>query len=64
MGAVAQRFSPGEAAVMALKAGADLLLNPADYRAAFEAVLKAVESGEISEAEINGHIGRIQSIYG
>ena len=40
MGAVSRRFSPAEAAVRALKAGADLLLNPADLQEAFEAVME------------------------
>ena len=64
MGAVAGRFSPGEAAVMALRAGADLLLNPADYRSAFEAVMDAVRSGGLTEEIIDRKLARIQRIHG
>lgn len=42
MKAVSGRFGPGEAAVRALAAGADVLLMPADLPAAFDAVLEAV----------------------
>ena len=64
MRAVSDRFGSGAAAVRAFKAGADLLLNPADYKAAFEAVLEAVESGTIAEEEIDARIARIQRIHG
>jgi beta-N-acetylhexosaminidase len=64
MRAVSDRFGSGEAAVRAFKAGADLLLNPADYKAAFEAVLEAVESGAIAEEEIDARMARRQRIHG
>jgi len=45
-------FTPEEAAVRALEAGADMLLKPADVDAAFRGVRDAVKSGRISEARV------------
>lgn len=59
MGAVSRRFGPGEAAVRALLAGADLLLCPQDYCAAFDAVLEAVRSGRIPEARLDASLRRL-----
>lgn len=49
MEAIAARHGPGEAAVLALKAGADLVLMPADPWKAIEAIVAAVEAGRLSE---------------
>jgi len=43
----------GRAAVEAFKAGNDLLLIPADLDASYRAMIKAVESGEISQARLD-----------
>lgn len=59
MGAVTLDYSPAEAAVAALAAGADMLLMPEDYREAFEGVLAAVKSGELSESRIDESALRI-----
>ena len=59
MGAITQRYGSGEAAVLALEAGADYLLCPLDYCAAFDAVLAAVESGRISETRIDESLRRV-----
>lgn len=59
MGAITEHYTSGEAAVAALKAGADLLLMPEDFGAALEGVLKAVESGEISEDRLDQSVLRI-----
>lgn len=59
MGAVVQQYSSGEAAVKALKAGADILLMPYDFKAAYRGVLEAVESGELSRERIDESIRRI-----
>ena len=48
MGAVTQGAGPGEAAVRAVEAGADVLLMPSDPRAAASALAQAVESGRLS----------------
>ena len=59
MKAVSNRFSPGEACVMALEAGADMLLLPGDFTDAYHAVVKAVEEGRIAEERINESVKRI-----
>jgi len=62
MGAVTRRYGPGEAAVRAFEAGADLLLCPLDYCAAFDAVAAAVESGRIPEERLDASLERIRRI--
>lgn len=49
MGAIVEKYGSAEACVMALEAGCDMLLMPADFKAAYEGVLKAVKDGRISE---------------
>ncbi|MGH9513646.1 MAG: glycoside hydrolase family 3 protein [Terriglobales bacterium] len=49
----------GRAAVDAFKAGNDVLLIPADLDASVQAMLKAVHSGEISEARLNESVLKI-----
>jgi len=46
----------GRAAVDALKAGADMLLIPADLNGSYRDVLKAVQSGEISSAQLDASV--------
>ena len=62
MGAVADHYSSGRAAVLAVKAGDDMLLMPADPQAAYDAVLAAVKSGEIPEARIDASVARILAL--
>jgi beta-glucosidase len=52
MEAIAARHGPGEAAVLALEAGADLVLMPADPWKAMDAILAAVGEGRLSEARL------------
>ena len=59
MAGVAAIYSPGEAAVRAVAAGNDVILHSPDDRAAFEAVVEAVKSGRIPEAQINASVERI-----
>lgn len=59
MGAIANAYTSAEAAVMAIRAGVDIILLPADFRAAYDGVLKAVEQGEITEDRINESVLRI-----
>ena len=59
MGAITDQYDSGEAAVLAIKAGADIVLMPFDYQEAFEAVVHAVETGEISEERINESVERV-----
>lgn len=55
-------FSQGDAAVMALLAGADLILEPSDIDAAFEGIYEAVKVGRISEERINDSVLRIINV--
>lgn len=49
----------GRAAVESFKAGNDLLLIPADFPASFNAMLKAVQSGEISQERLDHSVLKI-----
>jgi beta-glucosidase len=60
MGAIAQHYSPHEAAVLAVEAGADILLMPADPEGAIRALCDAVASGRISPRRIQDSLARIQ----
>jgi beta-N-acetylhexosaminidase len=62
MGAVANHYSSGRAAVLAVEAGADILLMPADPEAAFHSVQNAVKSGQITEERIDDSVVRILAL--
>lgn len=62
MSAITEYYDSGDAAVRALKAGCDMLLMPEDYKAAYEAVLAALQDGTISEERINDSLRRIYRI--
>ena len=59
MGAVSQQYSSAQAAVKVLNAGVDMLLMPVDFNAAYQGVLAAVQSGEISEERIDESVEKI-----
>lgn len=59
MGAIADQYTSDRACVMALKAGADMLLMPEDFQTAYEGVLQAVNQGEISEEALDEAVRRI-----
>jgi beta-glucosidase len=52
MEAIAARHGGGEAAVLALEAGADLVLMPEDADAAIAAIVAAVESGRLERGRL------------
>jgi beta-N-acetylhexosaminidase len=54
--------SPKRVPVEALKAGVDLLLVPPKIDVAYNAVLEAVRSGELSEERLNEAVGRILTL--
>ena len=62
MGAIAELHGPGEAAVRALEAGADVLLMPEDAAAAAAGVSDALASGRLSEERIDRSVGRIAEL--
>ena len=59
MGAITTQYTSEEAAVNSIKAGVDIILGPKNFVPAFEAVLKAVEKGTITEERINQSVRRI-----
>lgn len=59
MGGIAQGYSGGEAAVLALEAGADALVMPPDPEAAVKAILAAVQSGRLTRARIDESLARL-----
>ena len=59
MGAIAENYSSADAAVLALQAGVDLILVPADFESAYQGVLDAVRDGRLSEERINESMRRI-----
>ncbi|HWU05836.1 MAG TPA: glycoside hydrolase family 3 protein [Streptomyces sp.] len=59
MEGVRTKYGDDRVPVLALLAGVDQLLNPPDLKVAWNAVLDAVKSGEISEARIEESILRI-----
>ena len=59
MGAITQHYSSGDAAVRSIQAGVDIVLGPKDFIEAFDAVMKAVETGTITEDRINQSVRRI-----
>lgn len=62
MGAISQQYSSGESAVACLKAGADIVLMPANLPEAFEAVVKAVQDGTIPEERLDESVRRILTL--
>lgn len=59
MNTITDVYSAGEAAVMAVNAGVDIVLMPADLTEAIDSVCSAVESGEIGQSRIDESVLRI-----
>lgn len=59
MGAIAKRYGASVAPVMAVEAGADILLMPLDPQEAINAVCTAVENGQIPRSRIRESVERI-----
>ena len=59
MKAISDRFSSGEAAVMAIKAGCDMILSPEDLTDAVSGLSDALSSGGISQSRIDESVLRI-----
>lgn len=56
---IVKNYGAADAAVKAIQAWADLLLEPDDLEAAYEGVLKAVKKGDITEDRLDESIYRI-----
>jgi len=59
MQGVAHHFNPGEVSVKALQAGVDVLLMPENITRSFEAIQKALDTGDLTEKQIDTHVKRI-----
>ncbi|MGI6230994.1 MAG: glycoside hydrolase family 3 protein [Tractidigestivibacter sp.] len=59
MGAITSFGDAGEIAVRAIQAGEDMVLGPADFTQAYNAVLDAVSAGTITDDRIDESIRRI-----
>jgi len=59
MQAITQNFGSDQAPIMAIKAGADIALIPADIPEAFAAVKSAVQSGEIPRTQLDAAVRRL-----
>jgi beta-N-acetylhexosaminidase len=62
MGAITKNYSADTVAVLAVEAGADMLLLPTDVEASINAIVNAVHSGRISEERINHSVEKILSL--
>lgn len=62
MGAITDYYTSGEAAVLALKAGVDMVLMPMDLQDAFDGVMDALEDGTLTQARIDESVLRILAV--
>ncbi len=62
MTAIKEYYEADVAAIMALKAGADMILMPDQFEQAYTGVLQAVQDGTISEERVNDSLKRIYSV--
>lgn len=62
MTAITDYYTPDEAVIKAIQGGADMLLMPEDFEAAYTGLLQAVQDGTISEERINESLRRIYRV--
>jgi beta-N-acetylhexosaminidase len=62
MGGLVSGYGAVEAPVLALIAGADLLLQPADPRATVDAIERAVHGGRMSEARLDESVRKVLAL--
>lgn len=62
MGGLVNAYGGSEAPVLALIAGADLLLQPVDPAATIDAVERAVRQGRVSEERLNQSVRRVLAL--
>ena len=55
-------YDAGEAAVMAIEAGNDMILMPDDFVSAYDAVYEAVQDGTLTERQIDQAVSRILTV--
>ena len=59
LGAITKQYTNVDAVLGCLQAGVDIVLCPKEYAEVFDAVVKAVENGTISETRLNDSVRRI-----
>ena len=59
MGAITKNYPNGESAVMAIKAGVDVVLFPPDVEKAIAAIEAAIKKGDITQERINDSVRRL-----
>ena len=62
MGAITTQFGNSEAAIKAIQAGVDVVLCSREFVKVFDAVVEAVEKGEIKESRIDESVKRILAL--
>lgn len=62
MESIADNYGVADSAVMAVQAGMDMLLQPADLAAAVNAIVTAVQNGDITEPHIDESVRRILTL--
>lgn len=62
MSAITEYYTSDQAAILALKAGCDMILMPENFEEAYNGVLQAVKDGVISEERVNDSLRRIYRI--
>lgn len=62
MASITDNYTSADAAVKALQAGVDMILMPADLKAAYDAVLSAVQVGTLTEQRIDESVIRILQV--
>ena len=59
MEAITDNYSSAEASLLALEAGCQIILQPADFPSAFDGVVEAVEAGTFPEEQLNAVVLQI-----
>lgn len=59
MGAIAEEYTSAQAAVLAIQAGADILLMPENFQESYAGIIEAVNNGTLTEDRINESVKRI-----
>ena len=59
MGAIKDNYESDEATLLAVNAGADIVLMPKEFDKAYEGILTAVKNGTVSEDRIDESVSRI-----
>ena len=62
MASITDHYTPGEAALLALQAGCDIVLMPNDLSEAVAALETAIRQGDLTEARVDESVTRILTL--